>query len=188
MSETRPTASVDAALANALRLFARDRKQAAEQARQILNAVPGEPGARLILGMAHNALGETAEALAVLEQLALEQPGASRVQMELGLALAAAARRAEAIDTLERAAKLQLTLVRVRLSAAFFLIRNALLRRRRPHRQRHVAQVDMAGGNRVEIVDAVAPGFGGVDKGLAVGAQELQRCALRLGHFAGKGN
>ena len=116
MSETRPTVSVDTALANALRLFTHDRKQAAEQARQILNAVPGEPGARLILGMVHNALGETAEALALLEPLALEQPGASRVQMELGLALAAAARRAEAIDALERAAKLQPTLARVWLN------------------------------------------------------------------------
>lgn len=42
--------------------------------------------------------------------------------------------------------------------------------RRIPHRQRHVAQVDMPGRDGVEIVHAVAPCFGGVDEGLAVGA------------------
>ena len=110
MSDTEPTATVDAALANAMRLYARDPELAAEQARQILMAVPGEPGARLILGMAHAAQGEYVRALAELEPLALEQPNASRVHLELGMALAGAGRRDEAIAAVERAARLLPTL------------------------------------------------------------------------------
>ena len=121
MSDTEPTASVDAALAHAMRLYARDPELAAEQARQILMAVPGEPGARLILGMAHAAQGEYVRALAELEPLALEQPNASRVHLELGMALAGAGRGDEAIAAVEHAARLLPTLPLVWLRLAHLL-------------------------------------------------------------------
>jgi tetratricopeptide (TPR) repeat protein len=107
MSNGNPTASVDQALAHAMRLHASDPLLAAEQARQILAIAPGNPAARLILGMSHNALGEHLRALEVLQVLAVEQPGAPRVQLELGAALAALDRGGDAIAALERALRLQ---------------------------------------------------------------------------------
>ncbi len=107
MTPTEPTASVDTALAHAMRLLAQDPKLAAEQARQILIAAPGEPGARLVLGMALGAQQEYSQALAILEPLVREQPNAARAHLELGIALAAMQRRDEAIAAVERAARLQ---------------------------------------------------------------------------------
>ena len=107
MSAAASTAGVEAALSNAMRLLAQDPKLAAEQARQILIAVPGEPGARLILGMALGAAGDHAQALAVLEPLAAEQPTAPRVHLELGIVLAALQRRDQAIVAIERAVGLR---------------------------------------------------------------------------------
>ena len=66
MNTAVPTASVEAALAHAMRLLAQDPKLAAEQARQILLAVPGEPGARLVLG-GESAGGNLAAALAKVQ-------------------------------------------------------------------------------------------------------------------------
>ena len=107
MSTSEPIASVDAALAHAMRLYASDPLLAAEQARQVLAAAPGDPVARLLLGMSHNALGEHARALELLQALAAEQPEAPRVQLDLGIALAALGRRDEAIAALQRALHLQ---------------------------------------------------------------------------------
>ena len=107
MSNDAPIASVDTALAHAMRLLAQDPKLAAEQARQILIAVPGEPGARLVLGMALRAQNEHVEALGVLQPLAAEQPAAGRVHLELGIVMAALRRLDEAIAAVERAAHLQ---------------------------------------------------------------------------------
>ena len=45
-----PTAGVEAALAHALHLLAADPALAAEQAREVLAAAPGHPGAELVLG------------------------------------------------------------------------------------------------------------------------------------------
>jgi len=121
MNANAKNASVETALLHAMRLYANDPLLAAEQARQILVAAPGDPAARLILGMSHNALGEHEKALEVLQPLAGEQPEAPRLQLELGLALAALGRREEAIATLERAAKLQPTLPTVWLRMADLL-------------------------------------------------------------------
>ena len=101
MSDNQASASVETALAHALRLQASDPQLAAEQARQVLLAAPRDPVARLVLGMSHNALGEHAQALALLQPLAAEQPEAPRVQLELGIALAALARAREAVAALE---------------------------------------------------------------------------------------
>ena len=107
MSNGKQIASVETALTHAMRLYTSDPLLAAEQARQILLAAPGDPAARLLLGMSHNALGEYGKALEVLQPLAGEQPEAPRLQLELGLALAALGQRGVAIAALECALKLQ---------------------------------------------------------------------------------
>jgi predicted Zn-dependent protease len=91
------------ALAHAQRLLAKDPHLAAQQAREILQVVPGHPLARLILGAAHRVAGLTQAALEVLEPLAHEQPRAAPVHLELGIALSEAGRAQEAIVALRRA-------------------------------------------------------------------------------------
>lgn len=121
MNTSAPTVSVEAALAHGMRMLELDPLMAAEQARQILRASPGEPVARLLLGMAHNALGEHARALEVLQPLSLEQSSAPRVWMELGVAHAESGARPEAIAAIEQAGRLQPTLPRVWLNLAALL-------------------------------------------------------------------
>ena len=118
MSATLPRASVEAAIANGMALLAGDPALALEQAMQILEVVPGQPAARMILGMAHTALGNAAAALAELEPLAAEQPAAPAVQMALGAALAASQRTADALAAFENAAALQPAMPRVWLHIA----------------------------------------------------------------------
>ncbi len=121
MTASAPQASVQAALNHAMNLLVRDPALAEEQARQILIAVPGLPPARLVLGMAHNAQGHFAQAVAELQPLAVEQPDAPVVQMEAGLALAALGRHPEAIAALQKAASLQPALPGVWLRLAGLL-------------------------------------------------------------------
>ena len=78
------------ALAHASRLLALDPALAAEQARAILEAVPGHPQAELLLATAHRLRGDADAALAVLRPLAASQPRAALVHLELGLSLAQA--------------------------------------------------------------------------------------------------
>src|SRR5258708_11662944 len=52
-SVSEPVGTLDVALGHAARLLERDAALAAEQASEILKAVPGHPHARLILGAAH---------------------------------------------------------------------------------------------------------------------------------------
>ena len=118
MSTTSPRASVDTAIAHAMGLLAHDPAAAIEQARQILAAVPGQPVARLVLGMAHHAREEFPQAIAGLETLAAEQPNAPAVQMALGTALAASQRKPEALAAFELAAALQPALPQVWLQIA----------------------------------------------------------------------
>ncbi|HMK85636.1 MAG TPA: tetratricopeptide repeat protein, partial [Steroidobacteraceae bacterium] len=99
--------SIDAALAHAKRLLERNAELALEQAREILNASPGHPIARLILGAAYRRGGRLDLALEVLEPLAREQPNAVPVYLELGVARAEAGRGPEAIAALKRAVQLQ---------------------------------------------------------------------------------
>jgi hypothetical protein len=56
-SASEPVGTLDVALGHAARLLERDAALAAEQASEILKAVPGHPHARLILGAAHR-IGE----------------------------------------------------------------------------------------------------------------------------------
>jgi predicted Zn-dependent protease len=102
-----PVGSLDVALAHARRLLQRDPRLAAEQASEILRAVPGEPRALLVLGAAKRLCGHAAAALAILEPLAREQPRVAAVHLELGTALADDGRVAAAADAFRRAVQIQ---------------------------------------------------------------------------------
>ena len=98
---------MDVALGHAARLLERDAALAAEQASEILKAVPGHPRARLILGAAHRIAAHTQLALEVLEPLAREQPRSAPVHIELAIAQGEAGHVQEAIASLRRALKLK---------------------------------------------------------------------------------
>ena len=104
---SEPVGSLEVALAHARRLLERDARLAAQQAREILEAVPKHPYALLILGAAHRIGGQTQAALAVLEPLAAEQPRAAPVHLELGAAFGEAGRSREAVAALRRALALK---------------------------------------------------------------------------------
>jgi predicted Zn-dependent protease len=106
-SASEPVGTVDVALAHAARLLERDAALAAEQAGEILKAVPGHPHARLILGAARRIAGQTQLALDVLEPLAREQPRSSPAHLELAMARSAAGRGDEAVESLRRAIQLK---------------------------------------------------------------------------------
>jgi tetratricopeptide (TPR) repeat protein len=106
-SASEPVGTVDVALAHAARLLERDAALAAEQAGEILKAVPGHPHARLILGAAHRIAGQTQLALDVLEPLAREQTRSSPAHLELAMARSAAGRGDEAVESLRRAIQLK---------------------------------------------------------------------------------
>ena len=110
MTATNTTVSLEAALSHAMRMLNHDPLLAAEQARQILRASPGDPVARLLLGMAHNLLGEHARAIEILQPLVQEQPESPKVRMEFGTALAAAGDQAGAIAAFEAAVSLYPTM------------------------------------------------------------------------------
>jgi len=105
VSETVGT--LDVALGHAARLLERDAGLAAEQASEILKAVPGHPRARLILGAAHRIAGQTQLALDILEPLAGEQSRSVPVHLELAVARGEAGRVAEAITSLRRVLQLK---------------------------------------------------------------------------------
>ena len=98
---------MEVALGHAARLLERDAALAAEQASEILKAVPGHPHARLILGAAHRIGGQTRSALEILEPLAREQPRSAPTHLELAIARGEAGRVSEAIASLRRALQLK---------------------------------------------------------------------------------
>ncbi len=102
-----PVGTLEVALAHALRLLARDPALAARQAGEILDAAPGHPQARLILGAAYRRGGRTQAALEVLEELVREQPASAPAHLELGIARGEAGRGPEAVAELRRALQLQ---------------------------------------------------------------------------------
>jgi predicted Zn-dependent protease len=101
-----PVGSIDVALAQAARLLERDPRLAAEQASEILSALPGHPGGSLILGIARRNSGDPAAALAVLAPLAAAQPRWAAVHFELGVTLGALARGEDAVAELRTAVAL----------------------------------------------------------------------------------
>jgi tetratricopeptide (TPR) repeat protein len=106
-SVSEPVGTLDVALGHAARLLERDAALAAEQASEILKAVPGHPHARLILGAALRIGGQTRSALEILEPLAREQPRSAPAHLELAIARGEAGRVSDAIASLRRALQLK---------------------------------------------------------------------------------
>lgn len=102
-----PTATLEIALAHAVRLLDEQPALAAVQATEILQHLPGHPTALLVLGASRSACGDHAGALAVLEPLAQAQPGSARTQLELGIALGRNGRGDDALLALRRAVALK---------------------------------------------------------------------------------
>jgi predicted Zn-dependent protease len=92
--------SLATAMAHALRLLDQDPALAAEQAREILRAVPGHPAATRLLAASHSARGEWPKAIEILQALARAHPDALLARLDLGFALGRCGRYAEAIQTL----------------------------------------------------------------------------------------
>ena len=107
LSAPAPTAGVEAALAHALHLLAADPALAAEQAREVLAAAPGHPGAELVLGMADTAQGDFDAAQQRLDRLARAQPRSAMTWLELARARIGAGRWVDALACAERAVVLQ---------------------------------------------------------------------------------
>jgi Flp pilus assembly protein TadD len=101
------TANLDTALNHASRLLGSDPELAGQQAAEILRVVEGHPAALLVLATAHRLGSRHAEALTILQPLALSQPHAALVHYELGLALGRAGRGDEALAALRRAVMLK---------------------------------------------------------------------------------
>jgi tetratricopeptide (TPR) repeat protein len=101
-----PIGTVDVALKHGTRLLERAPELAAEQAREILKAVPAHPAARLLLGIAERLRGEAAAAEAVLRSLVEEQPRWAAARYELGRVLVELGRGEEAVRELQRTAEL----------------------------------------------------------------------------------
>jgi Flp pilus assembly protein TadD len=101
-----PAGTLEVTLNHATQLLRKNPSLAAEQALEILEAVPGHPHARLILGAARRQLGQDQAALEVLEALAREQPGSTPVHLELGIARGQAGNAAAAVSALRQAVRL----------------------------------------------------------------------------------
>jgi len=104
---SEPVGTLDVALGRAARLLESDAALAAEHAREILQAVPTHPRARLILGAAHRIVGQMQLALEILEPLGRELPHAAPVHLELGVARAEAGYLRAGIAAIRRAVNLQ---------------------------------------------------------------------------------
>jgi predicted Zn-dependent protease len=106
-SATDPTGTIDNALSHARRLLEGNPVLAAEQAAEILKAVPNHPLATLLLGVARRMSGDAASAVAILERLAAAKPNWAAAQYELGVALIEVPSRDAALAALRRAVALQ---------------------------------------------------------------------------------
>src|SRR5260370_20349936 len=98
--------TLNVALDHATQLLRKNPSLAAEQALEILEAFPGHPHARLILGAARRQLGQDQAALEVLEDLVREQSGSTPVHLELGIARGQAGNAAAAVSALRQAVRL----------------------------------------------------------------------------------
>lgn len=101
------TGNLATALKQGAVLLERSPKHAAEQAKAILAAIPGQRDARLLLAAATRRQGDLDGARAELEQMIAEDPKWAEAFCELGLTLAACGDGREAIRTIERALALK---------------------------------------------------------------------------------
>ena len=102
-----PVGSIEVAVGHATRLLEINPVLAAEQASEILKAVPAHPPATLLLGVARRKGGDAAAALEVLGPLAAMHPQWALAHYELALALSSLDRNAAAITALQRAVTLK---------------------------------------------------------------------------------
>jgi predicted Zn-dependent protease len=102
-----PRGSAALALAHAWQLLPKQPALAAEQAQEILRVVRGQPVATLILALAKRALGETAAALLLLEDLCRRQPQSATAHYELGMTQGLQGHAEAAITALRRAVTLK---------------------------------------------------------------------------------
>jgi tetratricopeptide (TPR) repeat protein len=101
-----PVGTVEVALAHAVQLLERDPAMAAEQATEILKAVPEHPDATVILAVARRIGGDPAGALAVLAPLLKAHARWANLHYELGLTFGALGRGEEAVAALRQAVQL----------------------------------------------------------------------------------
>jgi predicted Zn-dependent protease len=104
---SEPVGSVEVALRHATRLLEGNPVLAAEQAGEILKAVPAHPLATLLLGVARRSSGDAAAAFDVLGPLAAMHPQWALAHYELALALSGLQRNAAAIAALQHAVTLK---------------------------------------------------------------------------------
>jgi tetratricopeptide (TPR) repeat protein len=102
-----PTGTLDAALAQGVRMLRPRPDLAEQQALAILEAAPGHPAAVLLLAQARRAQGDLTSALAALEPLAQTQPRWAAAHLELGLARGAAGDSQGAVRALAHATDLK---------------------------------------------------------------------------------
>lgn len=102
-----PVGTLDIALDHTARLLRQDPVAAAEQALEILKAVPGQPMAQLLLAIARRSAGHVSEAVRILTSLTAQQPRWAAAHYELGLSLGADRKGDEAVAALRRALALK---------------------------------------------------------------------------------
>jgi tetratricopeptide (TPR) repeat protein len=105
-SVTDSSSGLGTALAHTRHLLEIDPRRAVEQANEILKVFPNQPLAVLLLGVARRATGETAAALASLEQLVADNPDSAVALYELGVTLAESGEQDRALAALRRAVAL----------------------------------------------------------------------------------
>ena len=104
---TEPTGTLNEATANAARLLETDPLLAAEQALEILRALPNNPPAVLILASARRRAGDLPAALDVLRALLDAQPRWAAAHFERAVVLSELGRGDEAIEALRRTVELR---------------------------------------------------------------------------------
>jgi tetratricopeptide (TPR) repeat protein len=106
-SNSEPVGTLEVALTHTARLLETDPSLAAEQAGEILKAVPGHPLATLLLGVARRSAGNPQAALEILGPLVRSQPNWAAAHYELGLALGGAGQGEAAVAALRNALRLK---------------------------------------------------------------------------------
>jgi tetratricopeptide (TPR) repeat protein len=102
-----PTGSLEVALTHASRLLEHSPALAAEQANEILRAVPNHPPAVLLLAVARRSMGEVGAALEILQALTASQPNWAAGFYELGVSYGSVGGGAAAVTALRRAVRLK---------------------------------------------------------------------------------
>jgi tetratricopeptide (TPR) repeat protein len=104
---SEPTGTLQVAMAHATRLLKVDPALAAEQALEILKALPNHPAALVLLATARRRAGDPEAAIEALEPLMRTQAAGPAAWFEYGLALGSLGRGDEAIRALKKTVSLQ---------------------------------------------------------------------------------